>query len=93
MVLVDFAFWDGTQAIAIDVGQGATGIAACRITPDVLTGDAQTLLAALPDGFRDFWRGDALPASPFRRPIPRGVLGESEHLSLRVDHRPAADPP
>jgi hypothetical protein len=84
MVLVDFAFWDGAQAVAIDVGssQGKASIDACRITPDVLAGDPLALLGVLPDSFRCFWRGQTLPVSPFRRPIPRGVVGETS-LSLR----------
>jgi hypothetical protein len=83
-VLVDFAFWDGTRAIAIDVGgsQQAAGVALCRVTPDMLMGDPLALLAVLPDGFHSFWRDQMLPASPFRRPIPLGVVGEIP-LSLR----------
>ncbi len=78
MVPVDFAFWDGTQAIAIDVGglQGASGIVMCRVTSDMLAGHPLALLGVLPDGFRCFWRGQTLPVSPFRRPIPRGVVCE-----------------
>ena len=30
--------------------------------------------ALLPVSFHMFWRGQTLPASPFRRPIPRGVI-------------------
>jgi hypothetical protein len=77
MVPVDFAFWDGTQAIAIDLGNGretAAGRVVCRVTPDVLAGDPLALLEILPDCFRCFWRAQKLPASPFRRPIPRGVV-------------------
>lgn len=72
------------QAVAIDVGssQGKASIDACRITPDVLAGDPLALLGVLPDSFRCFWRGQTLPVSPFRRPIPRGVVGETS-LSLR----------
>ena len=78
MALVDFAFWDGAQAIAIDVGgsQREAGMIVCRIAPDVLTCDPLALLKVLPDGFRCFWSGQTLPASPFRRPIPGGVLDE-----------------
>jgi hypothetical protein len=76
MVPVDIAFWDGTQAIAIDVGgaQGASGIATCRVTSEMLAGDPLALLDVLPDSFRCFWRAQVLPISPFRRPIPRGVV-------------------
>ncbi len=77
MVPVDFAFWDGTQAIAIDLGGAPeqAGIALCRIPQTVLTGDPLALLDLLPDAFRQFWRGEILPNSPFRRPIPHGVIG------------------
>jgi hypothetical protein len=76
MVAVDVAFWDGTQAIAIDVGnsQGTSGIVVCRITPDVLAGDPLELLEILPDSFRRYWDGGILPVSPFRRAIPGGVV-------------------
>ena len=74
MVAVDFAFWDGTQAIAIDLtgGQSAAGVTTYRITPDMLATDQ--LLAALPDAFQLFWNDETLPRSPFRRAIPLGVL-------------------
>ncbi|HVC61670.1 MAG TPA: hypothetical protein VND19_15065 [Acetobacteraceae bacterium] len=84
MVPVDFAFWDGAQAIAIDFsgGQGKAGIAVCHVGPDVLAHDPLALLEVLPDRFRRFWRDQILPVSPFRRAIPRGVVVE-EVLSLR----------
>jgi hypothetical protein len=84
LVPVDFAFWDGTQAIAIDVGgtRGIPGAAVCRVTPEVLAGDPLALLGMLPDRFQYFWRDQTLPASPFRRPIPRGVVAETT-ASLR----------
>jgi hypothetical protein len=79
MVLVDFAFWDGTQAIAIDVSgaQRKTGIVVCRIAPDALAGDPCAPLEMLPNAFRCFWRDQKLPVSPFRRQIPSGVVGEA----------------
>ncbi len=79
----DIAFWDGTQPLAIelsarDTPRQATLRAACLqvlwISPDTLAGPAK-LGALLPPPFHEFWRGQTLPASPFRRPIPRGVLG------------------
>ncbi len=78
MVLVDCAFWDGTQAIATDLGgaQPGSGIGTRRITPDVMVGNPLALLDALPDNFRCFWRGQIVPSSPFRRPIPRGVVAD-----------------
>ena len=79
MVAVDFAFWDGTQAIAIDLGRGApgNGILTCRVTAATLTDNPAALLTVLPDAFRAFWRGETLPRSPFRRGIPHGVLAEA----------------
>lgn len=77
-VLVDFAFWDGTKAIVIDVGgsQEVTEGVTVRITRDVLAGDPSRLLDVLPTSFRHFWQGETLPRSPFRRAIPRGVVGD-----------------
>jgi hypothetical protein len=76
MTQVDFAFWDGTQAIAIGFGNSPSvpGVIGCRVMPDILTGDPLALLDVLPDRFRCFWRGETLPRSPFRRPIPSGVM-------------------
>jgi hypothetical protein len=76
MMPADFAFWDGTQPIAVDLGgaRNDAGIVVCRVGPDVLAGDPRGLLEVLPDSFRCFWGGEVLPVSPFRRPIPRGVL-------------------
>ena len=84
MTLVDCAFWDGTQMVAIDVGgsQAASGMPVCRITPDLLAGDPLALLEVLPHSFRCFWRGEILPVSPFRRSIPQGALGD-DSVSLR----------
>jgi len=83
--LVDFAFWDGARAIAVDVGgsQGTAGDGVVRVTRDVLEGDPLALLALLPPCFRCFWRGETLPRSPFRREIPRGVVGDAANASLR----------
>jgi hypothetical protein len=80
MAPVDFAFWDGTQAIAIGFGnaQDVPGAVVCRVTPDILAGGPLALLDVLPVGFRCFWRGESLPRSPFRRPIPLGVVGVRE---------------
>lgn len=76
-LMADIAFWDGTQAIAIDLGggQAMAGATVLRITPEMLAGD---LLRLLPETFRHFWQGQILPASPFRRPIPLGVLAGSD---------------
>lgn len=72
----DFAFWDGERLIAVELaGQEINRVRALRdaglevrcIAPDMRDGD---VLSALPDRFRWFWRGEVLPSSPFRRPIP-----------------------
>jgi len=75
-VLVDVAFWDGTRAIAVDLGATVrpSGVALHRIPSCALTGAPLALLDLLPACFRCFWRGEILPRSPFRREIPLGVL-------------------
>jgi len=82
-VPAEIAFWDGTQPLAIELSARDTprlaalrqaGLPVLRITPDVLA-DPTALGALLPGPFHEFWRGQTLPASPFRQPIPRGVLG------------------
>jgi len=79
----EIAFWDGGQPLAIELSARDTprqaalqqaGFAVLRITPDALA-DPTALGALLPGPFHTFWRGQTLPASPFRQPIPRGVLG------------------
>jgi hypothetical protein len=79
----EIAFWDGTQPLAIELSARdtprqaalhAVGLPVLRIAPDVLA-DPAALGALLPAPFHAFWRGQTLPASPFRRPVPRGVLG------------------
>lgn len=82
-VPAEIAFWDGTHPLAIELSARdtprqaalrAAGLPVLRITPDTLA-DPQALGALLPPPFHGFWRGKTLPASPFRRKIPRGVLG------------------
>jgi hypothetical protein len=74
MVGVDVAFWDGARVIAIELGGRLSDerLTVCRITPEMCEHDR--LLIALPDGFLRFWETETLPRSPFRRPIPTGVL-------------------
>jgi hypothetical protein len=68
----DIAFWDGLRLFAVEhdtTRQRAlrnAGIEVLDIAKDPVR---------LPAGFHEFWRGEMLPASPFRRPIPRGVVG------------------
>jgi hypothetical protein len=75
----DMVFWDGVRAVAIELSAretekqrvlAAAGVSVCRIEP--VTFDR--LGDVLPDMLRHFWRNQALPSSPFRRAIPRGVL-------------------
>jgi hypothetical protein len=76
----DMVFWDGLQAVAIelsarDTGRqkalAAAGAIVLRIEPDAFPwlGDK------LPGSFQRFWEGQMLPASPFRRIIPNGGDG------------------
>lgn len=83
MLPANVGFWDGTQPIAIelaarDTERGAAlrsaGITVLRIELATLAGDPMRLGELLPASFHHFWRGQVLPASPFRRPIPRGVV-------------------
>lgn len=78
----EIAFWDGAQPLAIELSARDSprhaalrdaGVPVLRIGPDALA-DPAALGALLPAPFHDFWRGQTLPASPFRRPVPRGVL-------------------
>ena len=75
----DMVFWDGARAVAVELAARdtekqralqAAGVTVYRIEPGMLT----RLDAILPSSFRRFWDGQALPSSPFRRPIPRGAL-------------------
>ena len=79
----EIAFWDGAQILAIELSVRdtprqaalrAAGLSVLRMPPDALA-DPAALGALLPSPFHGFWRGQILPASPFRRPVPRGVLG------------------
>ena len=78
-VCVDFAFWTGTRLIALDiVGSDergrrdgrerlrAAGIAVIEFPGAALRGSAPSMGELLPPEFSDFWRGVALPSSPFR---------------------------
>jgi hypothetical protein len=47
------------------------GIAVVRVEPEAL----DDLSVRIPELVREFWRGERLPSSPFRRAIPRGVIG------------------
>jgi hypothetical protein len=85
MLAAEIVFWDGAQPLAIELsardtqGQAelqAAGVRVLRITPDALA-DPASVGALLPVSFRMFWRGQILPASPFRRPIPRGVIARA----------------
>jgi hypothetical protein len=75
----DFLFWDGTQVIAIEVATRdterqmallAAGMTAYRVEPAAF----DRLGEILPAHFLNFWEGQRLPASAFRRVIPGGVL-------------------
>jgi hypothetical protein len=71
----DVVFWDGTEAIAVELAAReserqsalvAAGVAVLAIDPAAF----DRLHTLLPRSFLKFWDDDALPASPFRRTIP-----------------------
>ncbi len=84
LVPVDFAFWTGTAAIAIEIRGMATrspatdrrharlrraGAGIVELAEDVLQpARAAAFEAALPEDLRLFWRGQALPAGPLKPP-------------------------
>jgi hypothetical protein len=83
MLPAEIVFWEGTQPLAVEFAARdtprqaalkAAGVKVLRIGPDTLA-EPEALGAVLPAPFHVFWRGLVLPASPFRRPIPYGVLG------------------
>jgi hypothetical protein len=74
----DVVFWDGMQPIAIEIASRTTarqsaldaaGVLVLRIEPGTMN-----VGPCLPDSFQHFWQGQILPSSPFRRPIPLGVI-------------------
>ena len=71
----DVVFWDGTEAIAVELAAReserwsalvAAGVTVLAIDPAAF----DRLDAILPLRFMRYWDDDALPASPFRRAIP-----------------------
>jgi hypothetical protein len=66
---VDFAFWDGAALTVILLGAAAAppGIPTVRLTAADL---AEPLGPRLPVAWHGFWRGESLPVTPFRRPMP-----------------------
>jgi hypothetical protein len=50
----------------------------CRIEPGALGSDPMQLGQILPESFQNFWDGQTLPSSPFRRTIPLGVLDQPQ---------------
>ena len=74
----DVVFWDGRQAVAIELSPRVTeneaalrsaGLSVLRIEPRVLAGDPVLLGGLLPAQFQGFWDTQVLPSSPFRRAI------------------------
>ena len=74
---VDFAFWTGAGFVVVELPEerrakrhaelvrlAASGVMLIELAPADL-GDAAALGARLPVAFHDFWRGVALPPSPF----------------------------
>jgi len=71
-------FWDGVQPIAIEIASRTTarqsaldaaGVLVLRIEPGTMD-----VGPSLPESFQHFWQGQIFPSSPFRRPIPLGVI-------------------
>ncbi len=86
-LLADMVFWDGRQAIAIELSARdtdrqktllAAGVDVRRIEPGMFG----RLHGVLPPRFLRFFECRTLPSSPFRRPIPslplRGGEGQGE---------------
>ena len=74
----DIVFWDGMQPIAIEIASRTTarqsaldaaGVLVLRIEPGTVD-----VGPSLPESFQRFWQDQILPSSPFRRPIPLGVI-------------------
>jgi hypothetical protein len=76
----DMVFWDGVQPIAIELAARDTDrqralLAAKVVTLRIEPAAFDRLDALLPPGFQQFWDGEALPLSPFRRPSPMPPVG------------------
>jgi hypothetical protein len=74
----DIVFWDGAQFIAIEISSRTTmrqaafdaaGVLVLRIDPGTVD-----IAPSLPGNFQHFCEDQTLPSSPFRRPIPLGVI-------------------
>ena len=79
----DVVFWDGVLPMAVELGARETDRQRALLAADVATlriepAEFDRLDAILPRGFHRFWDGEALPLSPFRRPIPQGVLAQPQ---------------
>ena len=81
-IMVDFAFWSGTELVAVVIDNGNTPIGARKRALDRLVANniklqsigmdvlrskqSQTLLNALGPAFKTFWSDLSIPHSPFR---------------------------
>jgi hypothetical protein len=79
----DMVFWDGTQSVAIELAARDTDRQNVLLAADIATlriepAEFDRLDAILPRGFQRFWDGETLPSSPFRRPIPQGVMAQPQ---------------
>ena len=86
MIRVDFAFWTGTEIIAIDVlssetrgishdrrraGLRQAGVRVFEVSRESLDpARSRDFAAGLPAAFQQFWEEEALPSGPFRTEIP-----------------------
>ena len=64
----DVVFWDGTQAIAIQVSEHDTDKQRALLAAGIKVSGGEPDM--LPEQFHAFWNAQRLPSSPFRRPTP-----------------------
>jgi len=78
MLPADIVFWDGSQPIAIEIAPRTTPRQSALEAADVLVLRIEPRTVdvgpSLTESFQHFWQGQSLPSSPFRRPIPLGVI-------------------
>ena len=77
---VDFAFWDGAALTAILLGEtkAPENVPTIRLAAGDL---GPGLGARFPEAWGGFWRGEVLPVTPFRRPIPPA---EADQMSIVI---------
>jgi hypothetical protein len=69
---VDIAFWDGSHLIAValgETGRSLPGVETIAVTAADLRTPETLFAARFPGVFAEFWSGETLPVTPFRRPF------------------------